>query len=125
MQEEQGFEVGGNAMPLYVRLVNLTEKGLRDFKDTVARAEAFRDLAKKHGATVKEFFWTDGGYDMVTIIEAPNDTVAAMLALDEATHGFRRVQTLRAFTAEQMEEILKKNGGEGTPAGLGVFLRHA
>jgi hypothetical protein len=49
---------------------------------------------------------------MVTIIEAPNDTVASTLALDEATHGFRRVQTLRAFTAEQMEEILKKNGGE-------------
>ena len=30
MQEEQGFEAGGNAMPLYVRLVNLTDKGLRD-----------------------------------------------------------------------------------------------
>jgi GYD domain-containing protein len=72
-------------MPLYVRLVNLTEKGLRDFKDTVARAEAFRDLAKKHGATVKEFFWTDGGYDMVTIIEAPNGSAERPLSpLDKA-----------------------------------------
>jgi hypothetical protein len=60
---------------------------------------------------------------MVTMIEAPNDTVASTLALDEATQGYRRVQTLRAFTAAQMEKILEEKGGDGAPSSLGVFLR--
>ena len=112
-------------MAIYVRLVNFTEKGLHEIKDTIKRAEAFKELAKKHGATVKEIIWTQGGYDMVTIIEAPDDTVASALALNEAMQGHKRVLTLRGFTAAEMEKILEKNGGEGLPSGLGVALRHS
>ena len=116
-------------MAIYVRLVNFTEKGLHEFQDTVKRAAAFKDLAEKHGVVVKDIFWTDGEYDMVTIIDAPNDAAASALALSEARLGHKRVQTLRGFTAAEMEKILEKTGersrDEAVRSGLGVILRHA
>jgi GYD domain len=45
-------------------------RGFHDIKDTVKRADAFKHLAKSHGAEVKEFLWTQGAYDMITIMEA-------------------------------------------------------
>ena len=45
-------------MPIYVTLLQFTEKGILHVKDTVKRSEAYRKRAKKHGATVKEIIWT-------------------------------------------------------------------
>ena len=45
-------------MPIYVTLLQFTEKGIYHVKDTVKRAEAFWSRAKKHGVTVKEMIWT-------------------------------------------------------------------
>ena len=95
-------------MTTYVSLGNFTEKGLHDIKDTVKRSEAFRNLAKSVGATVKEIFWTHGAYDIVSIIEAPDDATASALALSVAKLGNIRAQTLRGFTAAEMEKILQK-----------------
>jgi uncharacterized protein with GYD domain len=112
-------------MPIYVRLVNFTEKGLHEIKDTVRRSEAFKDLAMKHGVTVKEIIWTDGEFDMLTIIDAPDDSVASELALSEAKLGHKRVQTLRGYTAAEMERALEKIDHKPlSQMGLGVILRH-
>lgn len=45
-------------MPAYILLTNFTDQGIRTVKDTVKRAEKFRELAKQNGATVKELHWT-------------------------------------------------------------------
>jgi uncharacterized protein with GYD domain len=37
-------------------------------KESPKRAEAFKDMAKTFGATVKEIFWTQGRYDIVTLL---------------------------------------------------------
>jgi GYD domain len=37
------------------------------------RADAFKDMAKKCGATVKDVFWTLGEYDVIAIVDAPDD----------------------------------------------------
>src|SRR5271168_4756439 len=50
-------------MPIYVTLLQFTEKGILHVKDTVKRSEAYRKRAKKHGATVKEIIWTQLGPD--------------------------------------------------------------
>jgi uncharacterized protein with GYD domain len=49
---------GGSAMPTYVMLLNFTDQGIRNIKDSPKRADAFKNTAKKAGATVKEVFWT-------------------------------------------------------------------
>ena len=66
-------------MVTYVVLSTFTDQGIRNAKDTMKRAEAFKDMAKKVGVTVKEIFWTQGQYDIVTIVEAQDELSATAL----------------------------------------------
>jgi uncharacterized protein with GYD domain len=95
-------------MATYVTLATFTDQGIRNVKDTAKRAEAFKKGAKQAGVTVKEILWLQGQYDFLTIIEAPDDAAASALALSVAKLGNIRGQTLRAFTAAEMEKILEK-----------------
>jgi len=97
-------------MPTYVVLSNFTEQGLRNIKDTPKRAEAYKALAKQHGCTVKEVLWTHGHYDVVSIVDAPDEGSASALGLSIAKLGNVRSHTLRAFTAEEIGKILDKVG---------------
>ena len=79
-------------MAIYVTLVNFTDQGVRNVKDTPKRAEAFKAMAKKHGVTVKDIYWTQGRYDIITITEAADDMAATALSLSiagEATFALR------------------------------------
>ena len=68
-------------MATFIVLANFTEQGIRNVKDSPQRADAFKDMAKKSGATVKDVFWTLGQYDAVAIVEAPDDVSATALGL--------------------------------------------
>ena len=57
-------------MATYVVLANFTDQGVRSAKDFTKRAEAFKKMAETFGVTVKELFWTQGRYDIVTILDA-------------------------------------------------------
>jgi uncharacterized protein with GYD domain len=100
--------VGRMAMATYILLVNFTEQGVRNAKDTARRADAFKEMAKKSGANVKELYWTLGQYDAVTILEAPDDMTATALALSLGKLGNVRTQTLPAFSAAEMKTIIGK-----------------
>ncbi len=95
-------------MPTYVTLASFTEQGVRDAKDTLKRADAFKEMAKKHGVTVKDIYWTQGRYDVVTITEASDDISATALSLSIGALGNIRTETLRAFSASDMETIIGK-----------------
>jgi uncharacterized protein with GYD domain len=94
-------------MPTYVILGNYSDQGIRNIKDTTKRAEAFRTFAKGMGVAVKEIYWTMGRYDIVTIIDAPDDPTATRLLLAAGALGNVRTETLRAFTERDMGQILK------------------
>ena len=95
-------------MAHYVVLANFTDQGIHAIKDTATRAKAFRDTAKQMGVKVKDIYWTLGSYDVVLMMNAPNDeTVAAIMAKAGAL-GNLKSQTLRAFDEQEMESILKK-----------------
>ena len=95
-------------MATYVVLASFTEKGVHDAKDTVGRADKFKEMAKKAGCTVKDMYWTLGPTDVVTILEAPNDETATALSISVSMRGFVKTQTLRAFTAAEMAGVLAK-----------------
>ena len=95
-------------MPTYVVLSHFTDQGIRNIKDSPKRAEAFRALAKQHGVTVKELLWTQGHYDVMTILEAPDEMSMGSLGLSLAKMGNIRSHTLRAFSAEEMIKILDR-----------------
>ena len=95
-------------MPTYIVLASFTEEGIKNVKDSPKRADAFKDMAKKAGATVKETFWTLGQYDIVAIVEAPDDETMTAIGLNTGKSGNVRTQTLRAFSAADMKKILGK-----------------
>ena len=93
-------------MPTYIVLGNFTEQGIRNIKDTGKRAEAVRELGKKLGVIVKEVYWTLGQYDIATIVDAPDDAAITAFGLSTGALGNVRTQTLRAFSADEMRQIL-------------------
>jgi uncharacterized protein with GYD domain len=96
------------AMATYIVLASFTDQGIRNVKDSPKRTEAFKGMAKKCGANVKDAFWTLGAYDMVAVVEAPDDTSITALGLSSGALGNVRTQTLRAFTEADMKTILGK-----------------
>ena len=95
-------------MATYVVLASFTDQGIRNVKDSAKRADAFREVAKSLGATVKDIYWTLGQYDIVATVDAPDDTVVTTLGLTLGKAGNVRTQTLRAFSQAEMASILGK-----------------
>jgi uncharacterized protein with GYD domain len=95
-------------MPAFILLASFTEQGVRSAKDTTKRAEKFKDLAKQHGATVKDLYWTLGKYDVVSIVDAPDVTSMTALSLNLGMQGNVRTLTLPAFSAAEMAKVLAK-----------------
>ena len=63
-------------MQTYILLVNFTDQGMRKIKDTIGRADAFKEMAKKSGAAIKVLCWTIGRYDVIAVFEAADDESA-------------------------------------------------
>ncbi len=95
-------------MGTYIALSSFTDQGIRSVKDTIKRADAVKEAAKKFGASMTQIYWTLGKYDLVVTIEAPDDESATAFALAIAGAGNVRMQTLRAFTKDEMNGILSK-----------------
>src|SRR5450755_1943616 len=95
-------------MAHYITLINWTEAGARNVKDTTKRAEAFKEMAKASGVTVKDIYWTQGAYDLITTVEAKDEMAYMALLATMAKGGNIRTQTLRAFTQAEISQILSK-----------------
>jgi len=97
-------------MATYILLGQFTEQGIKNVKDTTKRAQALKDLAKKFNATITGLYWTLGQFDVAAIIDAPDDVSVNALLLSLGTQGNVRTQTLRAFSADEMGQILGRLG---------------
>jgi uncharacterized protein with GYD domain len=95
-------------MATFVVLAGFTDQGIKNVKETVSRAEAFKEMAKKSGVTVKDLYWTLGKYDIIAVCEAPDDETATALSLSLCSRGNLRSETLRAFSFDEMKGILDK-----------------
>jgi len=98
-------------MATFISLVNFTQQGIRDFKTSPDRAAKFESMAEKAGVKVKEVYWTIGAYDVVIVMEAPDDESATAVMLGLSSLGNVRTQTLRAFDSSEMKEIISKVPG--------------
>jgi len=95
-------------MATYVTLINLTDQGIRNIKDTANRASAYKDLAAKLGCTVKDIWWTQGQYDIVSVVDAPDEASMTALAMSVGRLGYIRTQTMRAYSAAELAPIMDK-----------------
>jgi len=95
-------------MANYVGLIQFTDQGIRNVRDTVKRGDAAIAEAKKMGMKVIEEYWTMGAYDAVVVFEAPDDETMSAFMLKIGSLGNVKSHTLRAFRKSEMEEILAK-----------------
>jgi uncharacterized protein with GYD domain len=97
-------------MPTYVSLIHWTEQGIKNYKDTMTRLEDFTKLAESKGGRVRESLYTVGEYDIVVVTEFPDDETATAALLQVGSLGNVRTNTMRAFTANEMDGIISRTG---------------
>ena len=97
-------------MAKYVVLVNWTDQGIRNVKETTQRADHVRQLVEQMGGRLDTLLWTQGRYDLVGVMEVPDDETVAAIGLRIGAQGAVRTETLRAFDAEEMGRVLGKLG---------------
>ncbi len=81
---------------------------MRNAKDSIQRAGAFRSDLERRGGKLLSIYWTQGKYDIVTTIDAPDDQTAMAALLAVGGLGNVRTETLRAFNETEMQSILQK-----------------
>jgi uncharacterized protein with GYD domain len=93
-------------MVTYVMLLNWTDQGIRSVKDSPKRLDAVKKLAKDLGGEVKSFYMTLGAYDVVLIVEMPNNDKLASFGLKLGSLGNMRSTTLKAFPEDDYRRII-------------------
>ena len=91
-------------MTTFVSLINLTDQGIRNVKESPNRFEAFQQMAAKHGVTVKAVYYTVGQFDMIVIVEG-NEKSAIVALLASNALGNVRSQTMLAYSVDEMKDI--------------------
>ncbi len=93
-------------MSAYILLMNYTQQGIENIKESPARLDKARDLLQTLGGEVKDFYLTMGSHDIVVVIEAPDDETVAKFVLTAGSHGNVRTTTLKAFSEDEFRSII-------------------
>ena len=79
--------------------------GLPGWRERVEEGERIMEDA---GGKLIGVYVTLGRYDVVEIFEAPDDEIAIAVLLRLQRYGAEHTETLRAFTREQAEAIVRR-----------------
>jgi uncharacterized protein with GYD domain len=91
-------------MPTYAILYNYTDQGLREIKHSPGR---IKDLVAQYehlGVKTHGIYLTTGPYDLIEIVEIPNEQIGLVGLLQKAMGGNVRTTTLQAFSLEEFEQ---------------------
>jgi uncharacterized protein with GYD domain len=96
-----------SAVPVYISLMKWTSSGLGGLPAWRDRLEDGEREIQRRGGRLLDVFVTLGRYDVVEIFEAPDDETAAQILVAVTRDGNVSTETLRAFTREEAEEIIR------------------
>jgi uncharacterized protein with GYD domain len=94
---------GGDYMPLYITMWKYTKDGLVDIKHTPERFTVFNEIVQSHGGKVLNAYGLIGDYDVMTIVELPDEKALMSANLKICSKG-RVIPT--TMTAVPMDEFL-------------------
>ncbi len=94
-------------MSTYICLGNWTQKGIENVRESPARLDAARGEWEKDGVTIRDFYMTIGQYDLVFVVEAPDDATLAKVLLAQASKGGLRTTTLCAFSETEYRAVMR------------------
>jgi len=94
-------------MGTYIMLMKFTSPGFEGVKDGKAGRAAGKKAAKAMGITWKQQYLVMGNYDIINIVEAPDDETMARFALLAGKSGSFTSETMRVFTEPEADNLLK------------------
>jgi uncharacterized protein with GYD domain len=97
-------------MAKYAVLFQWTDQGVKTVKESVNRVDQAQSAFTQLGVKIEDIYWTIGEYDLVGIVDAPDDSSLATALLKLAEAGNVRTTTLRAFDRAEFGQILSKLG---------------
>lgn len=95
-------------MPTYVVLYRFTDEGAKNAKETVQQTSRTHSENEKRGFTIKGLYWTQGQYDLVAVVEAPDEQAMMAGLFNVAGAGNVRSETLRAYDESEMQAAIQK-----------------
>lgn len=88
-------------MPTFLLLSTLSPQGLQTLQATPERVVEVNREFEAAGARVLEQWALLGPYDMLSVVEAPDDETVARLSADMAARGSARVDTLPVIPIDE------------------------
>ena len=101
-------------MASYVVLLTLTDEGRRNATD-LSGLDAAKHGIQAMGGQWKDWYMTMGQYDVVVIVDAPDDETVARIALVQGATGFAKIETLRAFSEDEFRQLVASLPQAPTP----------
>ena len=74
------------------------------------RTKSARAELEKLGITLESVYYTQGAFDFVDVIEAPNAEAVLAFSLWYTKQGFGRIHTMPAFDEAVLEKAAKRVG---------------
>jgi uncharacterized protein with GYD domain len=96
-------------VPVYITLMKFTSQGITGIPAWRDRVEEAEQAIEARGGRLHDAYVTLGRFDVVEIFEAPDDETAYQILIELAKHGQVTTETLRAFTREEAERIVKSS----------------
>ena len=94
-------------MPSYLSLINWTDQGVRNVKDSPQRLDAAKAAITAAGGRLIFFYMLMGEYDLATLTEFPDDETATRVLLALGAAGSLRTTTLKAFQESEYRALLE------------------
>ena len=95
-------------MPRYVRLIRYTEQGMKTLKNLNERLGNVKKVVESNGGKLIDSYVTLGRYDVISILEAPNDDAAMKISVEIAAQGNLTAETLKAVRMQDFTKLVRK-----------------
>jgi uncharacterized protein with GYD domain len=95
-------------MAMFVVLSKFTDQGAKNIQNLRKGVEENMARGERLGVKVHGWYLTQGRYDLVVVAEAPDAETMLAQAAGVAGTGNTRTETLRAYTLDEVEQVLRK-----------------
>jgi uncharacterized protein with GYD domain len=93
-------------MQTFIFLCKFTAEGMKGMREGPQRRQRARDAIERLGGRSIGSWLTQGRYDLVLLVELPDEKAALSFALETGMAGRLTTETLRAFTPDESDPIV-------------------
>ena len=92
----------------FVMLGKFTQKRMETIKDLQASVKESASVFESFGVKITNLVFTLGRYNVIALMEAPDEEAMAKAVLSWGSRGLLRIETFRAFSPELMIKMTQE-----------------